>query len=191
MTDEAPGSRPRVLVVEDERALADIYASWLDERYAVETAYDGEAALGAYDAGVDVVLLDRRLPGISGDDVLEHIRAAGEEDCRVAMVSAVTPDFDIYGMGFDDYLVKPVGREELLDLVDRMLRVDDYDEGLGRYFALSSKLALLRSHRSETELEESEVYAELRAELDELDRELTEVVGEMSTSDIGAVLRDA
>jgi hypothetical protein len=35
------------------------------------------------------------------------------------------------------------------------------------------------------------VYAELRAELDELDRELTEVIGEMSASDIGAVLRDA
>jgi DNA-binding response OmpR family regulator len=190
MTDEAPDSRPRVLVVEDERSLADIYASWLAETYEVETAYDGESALGAYDERVDVVLLDRRLPGISGDEVLKHIRDA-RHDCRVAMVSAVTPDFDIYGMGFDDYLVKPVGREELHDLVERMLRVNEYDEGLGRYFALSSKLALLRSHRSEAELEESEVYAELRAELDALDRELNQVVGEMSTSDIGAVLRDA
>jgi DNA-binding response OmpR family regulator len=190
MTDETPGSGARVLVVEDERTLAEMYASWLAEEYDVETAHDGEAALGAYDAGVDVVLLDRRLPGITGDDVLEHIRETGDE-CRVAMVSAVTPDFDIYGMGFDDYLVKPVSREELLDLVERMRRVNDYEEGLGRYFALSSKLALLRSHRTEAELAESEVYAELRAELDELDRELTEVIGEMSTSDIGAVLRDA
>jgi len=190
MTNEAPRSRPRVLVVEDEHALADIYASWLAERYEVETANDGETALATYDASVDVVLLDRRLPGISGDRVLEHIREH-EAGCRVAMVSAVTPDFDIYDMGFDDYLVKPVSREELLDLVERMLRVNDYDEGFGRYFALSSKLALLRSHRSEAELEDSEVYERLRADLDELDRELTEVVGEMSTADIGAVLRDA
>ena len=189
MRDEAPGSRPRVLVVEDERALADIYASWLAEAFEVETAHDGEAALAAYDERVDVVLLDRRLSGISGDRVLEHIRETGN-DCRVAMVSAVTPDFDIYGMGFDDYLVKPVGREEILDLVERMLRVNEYDEGLARYFALSSKLALLRSHRSEAELEESEAYAELRTELDELDRELTEVVSEMTASDIGVVLRN-
>jgi DNA-binding response OmpR family regulator len=179
-----------VLVVEDERSLAELYASWLAEEYAVETAHDGESALVAYDEDVDVVLLDRRLPGISGDRVLEHIRDTGYE-CRVAMVSAVTPDFDIYGMGFDDYLVKPVSREELVDLVERMLRVNDYDEGLGRYYALSSKLALLRSHRSAAELEDSEAYEELRAELDELDRELTEAVTEMSASDIGAVLRDA
>jgi DNA-binding response OmpR family regulator len=179
-----------VLVVEDERSLAGLYASWLADRYEVETAYDGETALAAYDADVEVVLLDRRLPGLGGDRVLEHIREH-EASCRVAMVSAVTPDFDIYGMGFDDYLVKPVSRGELLDLVERMLRVNDYEEGLGRYFALSSKLALLRSHRTEAELEDSEVYEALRAELDELDRELTDAVGEMSAADVGAVLRDA
>ena len=190
MTDEAAQSRPRVLVVEDERSLADLYASWLAERYQVETAHDGEAALAAYDAGVDVVLLDRRMPGISGDRVLERIREAGD-DCRVAMVSAVTPDFDIYGMGFDDYLVKPVSREDAFELVEQLLRLDDYDEGLRRHFTLSSKLALLRSHKSEAELEGNEEYTALRAELDELDRELTEAVGEMSASDIGAVLREA
>jgi signal transduction histidine kinase len=70
MRNEPPGSAPRVLVVEDERALADIYASWLTDQYEVETAYDGETALGRYDEGVDVVLLDRRLPGISHDIVV-------------------------------------------------------------------------------------------------------------------------
>jgi DNA-binding response OmpR family regulator len=190
VTDETPGAGARVLIVEDERALAQLYASWLDDDYEVETALDGEAALEAYDGSEDVVLLDRRMPETSGDRVLEHIRDAGD-DCRVAMVSAVTPDFDIYDMGFDDYLVKPVSREEFRDLVERMLRVSDYDEGLRRHFALSSKLALLRSHRSEVELRESEEYAALRAELDELDRELTEQVAEMAVEDIGAVLRDA
>jgi DNA-binding response OmpR family regulator len=190
VTDEQEGSRVRVLIVEDERSLADLYGSWLAERYEVETAYDGESALGAYDETLDVVLLDRRLPGASGDRVLERIRDAGT-DCRVAMVSAVTPDFDIYGMGFDDYLVKPVSREEVLDLVERLLRLNDYGEGLRRHFTLSSKLALLQEHKTEAELEDSEEYAALRAEMAELDRELTETVGEMSSADIGAVLRDA
>lgn len=190
MTNEASGSRTRVLLVEDERPLAELYASWLAEEYEVETVHDGEAAIAAYDERVDVALLDRRLPETSGDRVLEHIRKSGNR-CRVAMVSAVTPDFDIYGIGFDDYLVKPVSRDDLLDLVERLLRVNDYDEGLRRHFALSSKIALLQSHKSEAELEESEEYAALQEEMDELDRELTSVVGEMSPSDIGAVLRDA
>lgn len=179
-----------MLLVEDERPLAELYESWLVDQYDVETVYDGEAAIAAYDGDFDVVLLDRRLPETSGDSVLEHIRESGD-GCRVAMVSAVTPDFDIYGMGFDDYLVKPISGDELLDLVERLLRVNEYDEGLRRHFVLSSKLALLRSHKSEAELEGSEEYAALQAELGELDRELTEVVGEMSVSDIGAVLRDA
>ena len=179
-----------MLLVEDERALADLYTSWLAGEYDVEVVHDGEAAIAAYDERVDVALLDRRLPDTSGDRVLEHIRDSGS-GCRVAMVSAVTPDFDIYDMGFDDYLVKPVSREELLDQVERLLRVNDYDEGLRRHFALSSKLALLQEHTSTAELEASEEYAALRAEMDELDRELTEAVCEMSVSDIGAVLRDA
>jgi DNA-binding response OmpR family regulator len=178
------------MIAEDERPLAELYAAWLSEHYDVEAVHDGDAALAAYDRTVDVVLLDRRMPGTSGDRVLERIRAI-DDDCRVAMVSAVEPDFDIYDMGFDDYLVKPISREEVLDLVDRLLRVNEYDEGLRRHFTLSSKLALLRSHKSEAELEGSEEYAALQAEMDELDRELTEVVGEMSASDIGAVLRDA
>ncbi len=179
-----------MLLVEDERPLAELYTSWLTEAYEVETVHDGEAAIDAYDERVDVALLDRRLPETSGDRVLEHIRESGNP-CRVAMVSAVTPDFDIYGMGFDDYLVKPVSKDDLLGLVEQLVRVSDYDEGLRRHFALSSKLALLQTHKTEAELAASEEYAALRAEMDELDRELTEAVGEMSVSDIGAVLRDA
>jgi DNA-binding response OmpR family regulator len=189
MTDEVPDGRPRVLLVEDERMLAEIYASWLSDRYDVETAYDGEAALDAYDGTVDVVLLDRRMPGTSGDQVLERIRE-GTGECRVAMVSAVTPDFDVYDMGFDAYLVKPVTESELRDLVDRLIRVGDYDAGLQRHFALSSKLALLQGHKSRDELEASEEYATLRAELADLDRELSDTVGDISAEEIGAVLRE-
>lgn len=62
MTDGASDGRPRVLLVEDERTLGNLYASWLSGRYDVETAYDGEDALAAYDGTVDVVLLDRVRP---------------------------------------------------------------------------------------------------------------------------------
>jgi len=101
---------PLVLVVEDEPDLADLYAAWLGDEYRVRTAYGGQEALDELDEAddeVDAILLDRRMPGLSGDEVLAAVRERGI-DCRVAMVTAVEPDFDILKMGFDDYLVKPV-----------------------------------------------------------------------------------
>ena len=95
-------SDPTVLVVEDEPDIAALYSGFLEERYDVTVAETATEAVDRVDAAVDVVLLDRRLPDGSGDDVLEHIRESGY-DCRVAMVTAVEPDFDIIDMGFDLY----------------------------------------------------------------------------------------
>lgn len=90
--DEALLDRdPVVLVVDDEEDLANLYSQWLSDDYAVRTAYNGEQALERLDETVDVVLLDRRMPGLSGDDALNRIRER-EYDCRVAMVTAVDPD---------------------------------------------------------------------------------------------------
>ena len=89
MTDD---ELPLVLVVEDEPDLADLYATWLKIDYSVRTAYGGEEAVEQLDDEIDVVLLDRRMPGLSGDEVLTKIRERGI-DCYVSMVTAVEPDF--------------------------------------------------------------------------------------------------
>ena len=65
-----------VLVVEDDRNTAERYAKWLGETYDVETVYDGTEAPERLDETVNVVLLDRMTPGLSGGDVLEAIRHA-------------------------------------------------------------------------------------------------------------------
>ena len=78
----------------------------------VRTAYGGEEALEKADEDVDLVFLDRQMPDMSGDDVLERVRERGL-DCRVVMVTAVDPDFDIVEMPFDDYLTKPVMRDDV------------------------------------------------------------------------------
>ena len=62
-----------VLVVDDEEKLANMFTLWLRGDYEVKTVYEGEAFLAAVDTDVDVVLLDRRMPGYSGDDVLEML----------------------------------------------------------------------------------------------------------------------
>src|SRR6056297_816795 len=164
---------PMVLVVEDEPDLADLYATWLRDEYRVRVAYGGREALEELDEEVDVVLLDRRMPDLSGDEALEAIRER-DVGCRVAMVTAVEPDFDIVAMGFDDYLVKPVSRDSLKETVENLLRRNTYDDGIQDLFALASKKALLESEKDAATLEEHEEYQELtervrnlRAQLDE------------------------
>ena len=174
--------RPLVLVVEDEADLADLYAAWLGDSYRVRTAYGGREALDNLDAEVDIVLLDRRMPGLSGDDVLDVIQDR-DLDCQVAMVTAVEPDFDVLGMGFDDYLVKPVARDELLETVENLNRRGTYDSGVQELFSLASKKALLEAEKTDAELDENEEYGKLTDRLERLREELDTTIDEMGSDD--------
>ncbi|WP_299332701.1 response regulator transcription factor [Haloplanus sp.] len=180
---------PSILVVEDETELAELFAEWLSEEYDVRVATTGEDALERVDEEVDVVLLDRLMPGISGDEVLETIRDRGLS-VRVAMVTAVEPDFDVLKMGFDDYVVKPVFREDVRRLVEGLLERDQYDQHLSDLFASASKLAALESHKSAGELETSEEYLRLKAEFERTRERIEELESGMSERDFDAVFYD-
>ena len=173
---------PEVLVVDDEARLADLFAAWIEGEYSVETAYDGETALETMNDTVEVVLLDRRMPGLSGDEVLSTIRDR-DLDTRVAMVTAVEPDFDIIEMGFDDYLVKPVSKDELLDVVERVQTRSAYEADIQRYYSLVSKKSLLEAEKSDRALEDSEEYAELCEQVDSLRGQVDDTVSGLSDHD--------
>jgi DNA-binding response OmpR family regulator len=176
------GDTPLVLVVEDERDLSDLYRTWLAKSYRVRTAGDGRTALDELDDEVDVVLLDRRMPDLSGDEVLDRIRDR-DLDCRIAMVTAVEPDTDIVDMAFDDYLVKPVSEEELVRTVENLRLRDEYGDGVKRLFSLASKKALLESEKDLLELESSSDYQRLCADLDDLRANLDDKLARLSESD--------
>jgi len=185
--DGQEGSGPpdeglEVLVVDDESRLADLFAAWLDAEYEVEAAYDGESALELMSESVQVVLLDRRMPGLSGDEVLEEIRDRGYE-CSVVMVTAVDPDFDIIEMGFDDYLVKPVSKDELMDVVENVQSRSSYESDIQEYYALVSKKSLLESEKSERELEDNDEYQDPSERVDELRGRVDEAVDGMQDHD--------
>jgi len=155
-----------VLIAEDEKNLADVYTMWLSTHYEVRTAYDGEEALRQFSDDVDAVLLDRRMPKYSGDEVLSALRDHGFEG-PIGMVTAVDPDFDIIEMGFDDYIVKPIMKEDLLDFAEDLLALPGYENAVQRYYELASKKAALESNKTRDELADSEEYQTLVAELDE------------------------
>jgi DNA-binding response OmpR family regulator len=184
-TDTVPG----VLIAEDESDLADLYAAWLSEDYDVRVAKGGKAALEQIDETIDVVLLDRRMPDLSGDEVLEEIRDRGF-DCRVAMVSAVTPEHDIIEMGFDDYLVKPVRRDEFVELLDRLIWRSQHSEDVREFLALASKKAVLDAESSPSTLESSRSYTALERELREKFETIEATLEGLEDQDIEALVDD-
>jgi DNA-binding response OmpR family regulator len=108
----------RVLVVEDEQLLADAVAEGLRrETFAVDVAYDGEGALDRLNVNeYDVLVLDRDLPVITGDDVCRQV-AGSLPHTKILMLTAsttVTDRVDGLSMGADDYLGKPFAFAELV-----------------------------------------------------------------------------
>ena len=118
--------RVRVLVVEDEEVMADAVAMGLRRAgYAVDVALDGASGLErAQLNSYDVVILDRDLPVLHGDDVCQALVAEGGLT-RVLMVTAAgsVPDrVDGLNLGADDYLAKPFAFAELLARVGALSR---------------------------------------------------------------------
>lgn len=177
-----------MLVVEDEPSLAELYVTWLSEAgYEVTTAIGGAAALEGITADVDVVLLDRRMPEVSGDEALAHLRETGL-DAQVAMVTAVEPTTDIVDLAFDDYLCKPANREKVVELVEQLLRRAEYDEEARRHFELARKIGLLETHLPSEELAGSDTYADLKSRFRTLNAELGARIDDCSAADLRAVI---
>lgn len=116
----------RILIIEDEKRLADSLRALLESRgYAAETAYDGEtgaeyAALGIY----DLLIMDVMMPGLNGYELARRVRA-GHCPTPILMLTAKSEVADrIEGLdsGADYYLTKPFDTRELLACVNALLR---------------------------------------------------------------------
>jgi DNA-binding NtrC family response regulator len=122
--DTPRGLRPVILVVDDEPGLRESFHLILDEDFEVIGVPDGPAALEVVRSSqVDLVLLDIRLPGMDGIEVLERIKAIDEglEVVLVTAVRTVRTAVAAMKLGAFDYLTKPFEEEELLSLVRRAL----------------------------------------------------------------------
>lgn len=169
-----------VLIVEDERELADLFEMWLSDEYDVRTTYTGMDALDAIDPSVDIVLLDRRLPDIPGDDVLGRIRER-ELECQVAMVTAVDPDIDLLKLAVDEYVVKPISRGDLVSLVEELTVRKTLEHDLQLFRSLASKKKTLEENKSMGELRANRRYEILRTKLSELHNGLEAQLGHQSS----------
>jgi DNA-binding response OmpR family regulator len=160
--------QPRVLVVDDEKEVADAYALRLEGVADVTIAYSGGEALDLTDSSdpPDVVLLDRHMPDRSGDDVLTELRGH-DMRTRVIMITAIDPGLGLLELPFDDYLCKPVERDDVRAAVDQQCQVLAY-ELLGEYFRSESKRSVITAELSPERLAEHEEFTALDARTDAL-----------------------
>ena len=129
---EAAPSTSRVLVVDDERALAQMVGSYLTRAgYTVSEAYTGPDAVSlARELDPDVIVLDLGLPGLDGIEVCRQVRTFS--DCYVLMLTARGDEVDrVVGLtvGADDYITKPFSARELVARVQAVLRRPRRDAG--------------------------------------------------------------
>ncbi|MCR5225601.1 MAG: response regulator transcription factor [Eubacterium sp.] len=117
----------RILLVEDEKSLADLVAERLKkERYTVDVSYDGEDGLYNALTGIyDLILLDIMLPKKDGLEILKEIRAEGITS-KVIMLTAkgeLEDKLRGFGEGANDYVPKPFHIDELVARINAHLRV--------------------------------------------------------------------
>jgi two-component system OmpR family response regulator len=120
------GSAPRVLVVDDEAALAEaLVAAFTYDGWATRAATDGRGALSLMaEEPADLVVLDVGLPDLDGFEVLHHIRSASQHVCVLFLTARDAVADRVAGItaGADDYVTKPFSIEELLARSRGLLR---------------------------------------------------------------------
>ncbi len=114
-----------ILVVDDDRQFVGMVAALLgEEGYEIVTAYDGETALRRHaEDSPDLVILDRTLPRLSGDEVCKRIRASSQTPILMLTGERGAEErAKLLDLGADDYLEKPFSRKELASRVRALLR---------------------------------------------------------------------
>ncbi len=181
-------SQYTILIVEDEPPISDIYARWLDADYHVRIARTGEEAKSKL-GDVDVVLLDRRLPDMAGEELLPDIHERNA-DCRVAIISTVEPDFDIIELGFDLYIKKPITNpQKLRSAVTTLVQRSQFDSKMQEFLSLASKKATLEATKSSRSLARNTEYQTLHTRVQQLREELQDVTISLDDDDLRVSFR--
>ncbi|GAA0301604.1 response regulator transcription factor [Halarchaeum salinum] len=114
-----------VLLADDNDELRETFRLWLSAtRWDCRAAADGETTMNALDADVDVLVLDRRMPDLSGPEVVERLSET-EFDGQVLVVSAYEQDTHLSEADVDGYLTKPIRRQTFVETLERMVRPDE------------------------------------------------------------------
>jgi len=181
-TDNGSEDDGTVFIIDVEKEMVVLLEDCLNEHYAVKSDTEAVRALQRIDDSVDVVLLDKKMPEMFGDELLGILREKGL-DVQIAIVTGVKPSGEIMEMPFDDYLVKPIEEPEVLGLVDTLMTRKQYHRSSQRFFHNVSKIrALEQANKADTE-----EYDQLVEQTTELRNKIDNILDNINTE---AILND-
>jgi sigma-B regulation protein RsbU (phosphoserine phosphatase) len=126
-TSNRQKNRRRILIVEDEATSRRLYTHYLNELYEVFEARNGEEAMEVLgSADIDLILSDINMPGMDGLTLRSEITQNPEYELIPFVFLTASEDDDLCGraasLGIDDYLIKPVNKENLVKRIERVLQ---------------------------------------------------------------------
>ncbi len=110
-------SEKKILIVDDDKSINAVFKMMLEEQgYTVTTASSGQEALSLADSSFDLVILDIKLPDITGDEVAKVMRERGMAGNIVLMTGypELEDCIDMLGIGIQEILLKPISPDEIL-----------------------------------------------------------------------------
>lgn len=120
----------KILVVDDEERLVRTLTQFFqNEGFRVRQALSGEEAIAVFDREpADLVVLDLQMPGLSGTDVLRHIRQKSPDTRVVILTAYANREKEVKPLGYDAFLTKPFAVEKLIELAHKLLIRKDEEE---------------------------------------------------------------
>jgi DNA-binding HxlR family transcriptional regulator/response regulator of citrate/malate metabolism len=160
--------KKEILIIEDNKAQAKMYKRWLEPKYSAKIANTFDEALEEYSKTENVILLDRRLEDSEAEEIIESL--ADIEEQNIVVITGMEPDVDLLDMPIKDYLIKPIGREDLRDSVRKVLEADRGTEKHKELLELLSKKRVL--DEKPTEVRQKREYQNLVERIEQLQEEL-------------------
>ncbi len=122
-----------VLVVDDEKVVLDMVSEALEDKFVVAAVNDGQKAISVLERiKPDVILLDLKMPGMDGYDVIQRLKTNREyKDIPVIFLTAVTDEYTetkCFEAGAEDYICKPFTANALTARIERVLNIREYLE---------------------------------------------------------------
>ncbi len=122
-----------VLVVDDEKVVLDMVSEALEDKFSVSAVNDGQKAFSVLERiRPDVILLDLKMPGMDGYDVIQRLKTNQEyKDIPVIFLTAVTDEYTetkCFEAGAEDYICKPFTANALTARIERVLNIREYLE---------------------------------------------------------------
>jgi DNA-binding HxlR family transcriptional regulator/DNA-binding response OmpR family regulator len=158
---------PTVLLADDDSRLLELYALWLAADYDVVTATDGREALDSLDESVDIAVLDRSMPGKSGDEIASSIARVGQETPIAVLTSMQVTPADV-SLPADRLLRKPITEHELRTAIEELNRLPDEAPIARDVRARRHRLEFVETHLGSA-VRSTAPYRRARAELNRIE----------------------